>query len=68
MVLNLIDKEIKDVLEQKIPSDVIHERPAGGRSLSYVSGNFVIGQLNKAFNYNWNWINRLFNWNGLFVL
>ena len=56
MLLNLIDKETKDILEQKIPDDVIHERPAGGRSLSYVSGNFVIDQLNKAFNYNWNWI------------
>ena len=56
MNLNLINDEIKKILEQKIPDEVIHERPAGNRSLSYVSGNFVIDQLNKAFNYNWSWI------------
>jgi len=51
-----MDSNIKSVLEEKIPKKLIQERSGGGNTkLSYVSGNFVIDQLNRAFNYMWSW-------------
>ena len=51
-----MSSDIKSVLEEKIPKNLIQEREgAGKQKLSYVSGNFVIDQLNRAFNYAWSW-------------
>lgn len=51
-----IDSGVRSVLEEKIPKKLIQTREgAGKQKLSYVSGNFVIDQLNRAFNYAWSW-------------
>lgn len=51
-----LSSDIKSVFEEKIPKKLIQERDGGGKQkLSYVSGNFVIDQLNRAFNYAWSW-------------
>lgn len=51
-----VDSGVRSVLEEKIPKKLIQTREgAGKQKLSYVSGNFVIDQLNRAFNYAWSW-------------
>jgi len=51
-----ISYDIREVLEETIPKSVIQQREGGGHKvLSYVSGNFVIDALNRAFNYAWSW-------------
>lgn len=50
-----IAPNIKEVLEEKIPKGVIRTRTLGKESLSYVSGAYIIDQLNKAFDYAWDW-------------
>lgn len=51
-----LNSGIRSVLEEKIPKKLIQQREGAGRQkLSYVSGNFVIDQLNRAFNYAWSW-------------
>lgn len=51
-----ISYDIREVLEETIPRSVIQQREGGGHKvLYYVSGNFVIDQLNRAFNYAWSW-------------
>ena len=51
-----LDYDIREVLEETIPKSVIQQREGGGHKvLYYVSGNFVIDQLNRAFNYAWSW-------------
>ena len=51
-----LNSSVRSVLEEKIPKKLIQQREGAGRQkLSYVSGNFVIDQLNRAFNYAWSW-------------
>lgn len=50
-----IASNIKTVLEEKIPKGIIRERQIGKTTLSYVSGAYIIDQLNKAFDYAWDW-------------
>ena len=51
-----VDPRIRSVIEEPIPRELIKERKGGGGStLSYVSGAYVIDQLNRAFNYAWSW-------------
>ena len=51
-----IDNSIKKVLQDNVPNDIIQRREGAGRQmLSYVSGNYVIDELNRAFNYAWSW-------------
>ena len=50
-----VDQKVKSVIEEKIPDKLIQERKGGGQTLSYISGNFVIDLLNRAFNYAWSW-------------
>lgn len=42
--------EIETLLEQKIPRSVVQQRDGGGgRSLSYLSGHYVIARMNEVF-------------------
>ena len=50
-----VDQKVKSIIEEKIPDKLIQERKGGGQTLSYISGNFVIDLLNRAFNYAWSW-------------
>lgn len=50
-----VSQEIIDILEEKVPDNLIKERRQGNTNLSYVSGNFIIDQLNRAFGYLWDW-------------
>ena len=50
-----ISQDIINILEEKVPENLIKERKQGGTTLSYVSGNFIIDQLNRAFGYLWDW-------------
>lgn len=50
-----LDIKIKSVLEEPVPQQLIQTRKAAGTELQYVSGNFVIDCLNRAFGYLWSW-------------
>ena len=50
-----VSKEIRSVLEEPIPGELIQERRQGGTTLSYISGSTVIDYLNRAFGYMWDW-------------
>lgn len=50
-----IDGNIREVLEEEIPKQLIQTRRVANTDLSYVSGNFVIDILNRAFGYAWSW-------------
>lgn len=51
-----IDRKIKTALAADVPPELIQEREGPGKKmLSYISGNFVIDELNRAFNYAWSW-------------
>jgi len=50
-----VDDNVRSVLEEDIHPSLIQQRSNGMQMLSYVSGNFVIDQLNRAFNYAWSW-------------
>lgn len=52
----MIPSSIKTILTQRIPENLIKEREQGKTKLSYISGSTVIGLLNQAFDYNWNWV------------
>lgn len=48
--------QVTQVIEENPPKAIIKTRKgAGGKELSYVSGNYVIDVLNRAFGYNWDW-------------
>lgn len=51
----LLDINSRAVLEETIPGQLIQTRKVAGIDLSYVSGNFVIDALNRAFGYAWSW-------------
>lgn len=50
-----LDIKIKSVLEEPVPQQLIQTRKVAGTDLQYVSGNFVIDCLNRAFGYLWSW-------------
>lgn len=50
-----IDSNVRAVLEETIPKQLIQTRRVANVDLAYVSGNFVIDALNRAFNYCWSW-------------
>lgn len=61
-----IDPEIKKVLEEPIPANIIHQREGGKKKdqntgrwekvmLDYISGATVIDYLNRSFDYMWEW-------------
>lgn len=50
-----LDSNIREVLEEEIPQQLIQTRRVANVDLSYVSGNFVIDVLNRAFGYAWSW-------------
>lgn len=51
-----IDPKIRKIIEEPIPPELIKKREATkGTYLSYVSGSYVIDQLNRAFGYSWTW-------------
>lgn len=52
----MLPHEIKTVLTQQIPDFLIKEREQGKTTLSYISGSTVIGLLNHAFDFDWDWI------------
>lgn len=52
----MIPNSIKSILTQRIPENLIKEREQGKTKLSYISGSTVIGLLNQAFDYDWDWI------------
>lgn len=50
-----VSSTIREVLEEEIPKQLIQTRRVANTDLSYVSGNFVIDILNRAFGYAWSW-------------
>lgn len=51
-----LGKQVTQILEDNPPKAIVKtRRGAGGKELSYVSGNYVIDVLNRAFGYNWDW-------------
>ena len=50
-----VSSNVRAVLEETIPKQLIQTRKVAGTDLSYVSGNFVIDALNRAFGYCWSW-------------
>ena len=51
-----LGKQVTQILEDNPPKSIVKtRRGAGGKELSYVSGNYVIDALNRAFGYNWDW-------------
>jgi len=51
----MLDSNIRAVIEEPIPRHLIQTRQISGTKLDYVSGNFVIDTLNRAFGYTWSW-------------
>lgn len=51
-----LDKNITNIFKEHIPNKIIKERQQGKETLSYVSGSVVMDMLNKATNYNWDFI------------
>lgn len=53
----MFPKKAKDLITATIPDYLIQQRDGGGgKKLSYISGSTVTDILNKAFDYNWDWI------------
>ena len=51
-----LDKSITEVFKEHIPNKIIKERQQGKEKLSYVSGSVILDMINKATNYNWDFI------------
>lgn len=43
------------IVQEKIPADLIQERPGGREKLKYISGSTCISKLNLLTNYMWDW-------------
>ena len=51
-----LDKSITEIFKEHIPNKIIKERQQGKEKLSYVSGSVILDMINKATNYNWDFI------------
>lgn len=51
----MLPDRIKAIVSQNIPEHLIKEREQGKTTLTYISGSTVIGILNQAFGYDWDW-------------
>lgn len=53
----MFSKKAKDLITATIPDYLIQQRDGGGgKKLSYISGSTVTDILNKAFDYDWDWV------------
>lgn len=53
----MFNKKAKELITATIPDYLIQQRDGGGgKKLSYISGSTVTDILNKAFDYDWDWI------------